>query len=107
MAKITADYPMKMILGSDSVKISAKVIPKTKNINKIELSFEKTLSDLQKTWSTNTAKTKELVPKLPSEYRPLFELQQSIYKCHLQTEIITIVGDSVQSTLKKLQNQGG
>ena len=104
MAKIATDVHWILNLDFPSKSANPKSIQKKHNI---EISFEKTLNDLQKTWTANAAKTKELVPQIPAEYRPMFELQQSIYKCHLQTEIITKVGDSVQSTLKKLQNQGG
>jgi hypothetical protein len=68
--------------------------------------MEKNLNALQQSWNATNVKANNLVPKLPEEYRNLFELQQSVYKCHLQTEIVTKIGDSVQSTLKKLQSQG-
>ena len=83
-----------------------KVTPLRDNIG-LRASFEKVFNDLQGTWSINSSKATELIPKVPSEYRSLLELQQSIYKCHLQTEIITKVGDSVQASIKKLQSQGG
>lgn len=104
MSKVAMELQGKIALQSEPANQNFNSSQKSSSI---EISFEKTLTDLQKSWSANTAKSKELVPQIPSEYRPLFELQQSIYKCHLQTEIITKAGDSVQSTLKKLQNQGG
>ncbi len=78
-----------------------------KNLNSLSGSFEKIFNGLQKSWEVNSTKAKEIVPRMPTEYRELFDLQQSINRCHLQTEIVTKVGDSVQSTLKKLQSQGG
>jgi len=107
MGKINYDVSTMPTLDSQSKLLDNKVKVSTNENYNIEKSFERTLTDLQNTWLNNTIKAKELVPKIPTEYRPIFELQQSIYRCHLQTEIITKVGDGIQSTLKKLQNQGG
>ena len=107
MGKVISDVSSAPTRDSHPKLQDPKVSIKTNEKYNIEKSFEGTLTALQNTWSNNSIKSKELVPKIPTEYRPIFALQQSIYRCHLQTEIITKVGDGIQSTLKKLQNQGG
>ncbi len=73
----------------------------------IEKTFINGISALDQSFRSTEVKSAALVKNLPSEYKGLFELQLSVYKCNFQTEIVTKVGESVQGAIKKLQNQAG
>lgn len=108
MTKIALENVTNIIFNpknNDSgLKTSITKKPEGLSFNQV---MERSLNDLERTWKVTTAKANNLVPALPKEYQTLFELQKSVYQTHFQTEIVTKVGDSVQSTLKKLQSQGG
>jgi hypothetical protein len=64
------------------------------------------LERLDGSWKASFQKSEKIVSALPKEYKPLFEAQVSVSRMHFQTEMITKIGDSVQGTMKKLQQQG-
>ncbi|HMO19084.1 MAG TPA: hypothetical protein PKA63_13580 [Oligoflexia bacterium] len=65
------------------------------------------LEQLESSWKTSYGQSFKLLQNLPVEFKPLLEMQMNMSKVHFQTELVTKVGDSVQSTLKRLQQQGG
>ena len=73
----------------------------------LEKTFINSISSLDQSFRSTEIKSAALVKNLPSEYKGLFELQLSVYKCNFQTEIVTKVGEAVQGAIKKLQNQAG
>ncbi len=64
------------------------------------------LERLDGSWKASFQQSKKLISSLPAEYKPLFEAQVSVSRMHFQTEMITKIGDSVQGTMKRLQQQG-
>lgn len=67
----------------------------------------KSLQHLEGVWTKSHGQSKKLVSSLPKEYQPFFEVQMSMSRIHFQTELVSKVGDSVQGTVKRLQQQGG
>ncbi len=47
------------------------------------------------------------IPKLPSEFKGLMELQRSCSALQLQVECASRIADSVSSSIKKIQQLGG
>jgi hypothetical protein len=68
--------------------------------------IKNTLEKLEGNWQKSFQDSRKLLSSVPQGYRPLFEAQVSVARVHFQTEIVSKIGDSVQGTVKRLQQQG-
>lgn len=64
------------------------------------------LEKLDASWKQSYAQSAKMMSALPKEHKALFDAQVSVSRMHFQTELVTKIGDSVQGTMKRLQQQG-
>jgi hypothetical protein len=64
------------------------------------------LEKLDNSWKASFRTSRKMISSVPSQHRALFEAQISVSRVHFQTELVTKIGDSVQGTMKRLQQQG-
>ena len=107
-------------VGQQSV--SARLLSKEKSmparplgLSKPEPSFEEVLAKTRKTtifdqlaesWKITEARVGTELAKAPASIRGLIKLQLSVHALHLQSEILSRVGESVSNTVKRVQQMG-
>ena len=87
-------------LGNNSIKLQGSSNATFLNI------LENSVQNINKTWGQADSRAQNLIKSVPAEYRSVLETQILMSKCNYQTEIFTKIIDSVQSSIKKLQQQG-
>ena len=71
-----------------------------------EKSFGEILNNFAASWEKAQRESEAKIKKLPSDYRPLLELQMTVHRLNLSSELVSRAGEAASSTVKKLQQMG-
>ncbi len=71
-----------------------------------EKSFGEILNNFAASWEKAQRESEAKIKKMPSDYRPLLELQMTVHRLNLSSELVSRAGEAASSTVKKLQQMG-
>lgn len=91
------------VVKNQAIKNSSKG---EKTIKPSAYSFKDALNNIENSWMFVQHKSDKLISTLPLNVRPLVETQILVNELSLKAQMITRAGESVASTLRRIQQFG-
>jgi len=111
LSKIDDSQRFARILNSQSVRPEqATVLIENKSVlpsqSQVFQKIESGLTEFSANWHRSQHLLNRKISQLPADQRELIQLQTEMSKLQLQTQLITVVGETVSSTVKRVQQMG-